>query len=497
MLQEIRSSELLSVPEESPEFKKPRIDERVESPLSVIALADKNKRLFSLISGTPETFTSPQKEEIIQLLNEGASPNYVDLRMVQYFNSEIQWQFTIVNTLIILKEYELLKVILETYGGNCLNNYLVALAEAENKSALVLKEQKNALEYFAFSKEQDSLHLAAREANADFKIYKLIETHYAFSKDIKEKLQQKIQELHSLILNGMRATFERSLKSGKPVLILIGESHVGSLFPGLVEMITMFAAQQFGIEVYFEEVDDSRSKNRENIANSDKSEDLETPGIQLRLFSRLLSITLLPADQGALSLDELAPYKGLQPPLGATAVDARGVKYRNQVIAGEYKSYPGQHIYGIVGAYHLYGLVKEEALHENYELLILNCASFKDESQDLAVLQFFKSRKQYARIKAFIQEIGNLNQYFEGANTFLRAVPPRLLPHFILSSLQEISLSQKNNLNALLTNDLSDEESPTIELHKPPVIHAFQRKRKYAEPKSIKRTKVNLSGKCL
>lgn len=205
-------------------------------------------------------------------------------------------------------------------------------------------------------------------------------------KENAPKVRKALLALYQFVKSEIGKAYQKSRENKKPLLILYGESHY-SLFCALAEMVTFAAAYEYNIRKVLGEFDDERGSHLEEaISFHTKPENhykkirfdsfyqsFYYPFVFTGTFLKSLMIKYEPMDfglgmSGEKSFQDIkAPEKNPDPLVNWN----NEMRHRNKVMAGIIKKHGAQDLFAIVGWEHQYGLIQEEKLYENYEILAL------------------------------------------------------------------------------------------------------------------------------
>lgn len=233
----------------------------------------------------------------------------------------------------------------------------------------------------------------------------------SYKRENLDKAKKALDALYSFVTEKIAIT--KGKKPKKPMLILIGEDHE-SAFSAFAEIVCITAAIEFGIKHFLREEDESRNAQinacMHRYLAGENGYSLpwryQNPPLFSRVFLYHLKMSFQMIDLGADS-KSLIPYKDKTPPPGSSISTVEGIKYRNNVMAEEFKQFANQDLFAIVGSDHLYGLANEEGLAEQYELVLFDSSKIGD---------FDLPEGSYAQIwRDFRKTRNNLyNLFFQG-----------------------------------------------------------------------------------
>ncbi len=197
------------------------------------------------------------------------------------------------------------------------------------------------------------------------------------AKDSDNKILDELMKVHGYFYEKFKVAKQRSVSSKKPVLVLFGEDHYSS-FSSLTEIVGITVAVELGIKRFCYEYDDSRHARMLGLSLTSLRNSPSQMISSMQLIKKLL-MNFEPIDQGLNDKDHLIPYKDkIMPNVGPE--DIEGMTYRNEIMAEILRS-KNQDAFAIVGASHLSGLIKEEKLNENFEVILIDSCWAESEYQ--------------------------------------------------------------------------------------------------------------------
>jgi len=320
-----------------------------------------SKKLYDLVCKQRDFFTEEERQNVKYLLHNGADPCYYEKNK------------TIVQSLIIQQEFDLLDFILSKSPESCLTIPSLGIYD-QCTGDKTIKQEMFFLSCF------DPLHLATKFTKEignekSYKIYQLIKKYYPIDKYINE-LNNMIDELYNVIFQKISTAM---LDKKRPLLILFGEEH-NSYFTIISQCIAIYIAKQLGVTTYFREEDKTRKKSFKQILKM--IEEMRAPIgssiktlYSVRMFMNKLHLNILPADLGSDGVS-LKPIGDYTIPKNLEERDTlEAIRYRNKIMASEFKKVDRKNIFAEVGAAHLYGLLIEEKLSDFYNVLPFNSAN--------------------------------------------------------------------------------------------------------------------------
>ncbi len=199
----------------------------------------------------------------------------------------------------------------------------------------------------------------------------------AMIKDIKVK-DHHIQQARRKLIELIDAAFKQSEEENKPLLILIGEEHHKSAAAfanavALLASIDRLPIKQIHTEAWYTEHYPDRSS-----------------ALGLRVIEKIAhkyDIQLIPMDYATCSTFDPQPMEcaGTEYPQTDAPTSPEGIITRNTVMADVLSQSAEKVAVGIVGAYHLQGLIKETSLTKEFVVLPISTSCFQDRSLDQAL----------------------------------------------------------------------------------------------------------------